>query len=141
LNCLNCGAEIPDESRYCLSCGIEVPGKTIPHRVPDTERNPFTMILFALSFAMFFFTLIPIIIGSWEGALLMIVAGTVLLIVAFLNINASRKHAEKVAEQLERTAERMQKAAAESTVKLKCRYCGALNDRSALRCGNCGATL
>ena len=141
MKCLNCGAEIPEASRYCLSCGIEVPGKAIPQRVPDPERNPQSFVLFALGFAMFFFSFIPIILGSWEGAALLVAAGIVMLIIAFLNINASRKHAEKVAEQLERTAERMQKAAAEQTARIKCRYCGALNDRNALRCANCGSTM
>lgn len=141
LKCLNCGAEIPSDSRYCLRCGIEVPGKAIPLHVPDPEDNPHSIILFALSFAMFFFSLVPIMLGYIDGALLMIGAGVVLIIIAFLNMNASRKHAEIVAERLERTAERMQKTAAEMTAHIKCPYCGALNPRNALRCGNCGATL
>ncbi|MEM4264611.1 MAG: zinc ribbon domain-containing protein [Thermoplasmata archaeon] len=141
VKCLNCGAEIPGDSRYCLRCGIEVPGKAIPQHVPDPDKNPQSMILFALSFAMFFFSLIPIIMGYWDGALLMVGAGVVLIIIAFLNMNASRRHAEIIAERMERTAERMQKAAAEMNAQLKCPYCGALNPRSALRCGNCGATL
>lgn len=141
MKCLNCGAEIPDASRYCLSCGMEVPGKAIPQHVPDPERNMNSFVLFALAFAMFFFSLVPMILGSMDGALLLIAAGIVLAVIALLNINASRKHAEKVAEQLEKTAERMQKAAAEANARLKCRYCGALNDRNAPRCVNCGGTL
>ncbi len=141
MKCLNCGAEIPEASRYCLSCGMPVPGKAIPQHVPDTERNPNTFVLFALAFALFFFSFIPIMLGSMEGAALLVLAGIVLAVIALVNVNASRKHAEKVAEQLERTAERMQKAAAEANARLKCRYCGALNDRNAVRCVNCGGTL
>jgi len=141
LKCFNCGAEIPEASRYCLSCGMEVPGKAIPQRIPDPEKNMTYFVLFALAFAMFFFALIPVILGSWEGAALLVVAGIALAIIALLNVNASRRHAEKVAELQEKTAERMQKAAAEANARLKCRYCGALNDRNAPRCVNCGGTL
>jgi len=97
--------------------------------------------LFALSFMLFFFSLVPIIMALWVGAILMDAVGLALVIVAFLNLNASRKHQEKVAEEMEKAAEHMQKAAEESLVKIKCRYCGAINDRSALKCESCGATL
>lgn len=142
LRCPNCGADIPDDSRFCLGCGKEMPGKSLPEQAPeDSEPSVSSMMLFALSFMIFFFAIVPIILGSWEGGCLMIAAGVVLVIIAFLNLNASRKHAEKIAEQRERAAERMQRAAELANVKIKCRYCGALNDRSALKCESCGATL
>lgn len=129
MKCPHCGAEIPDVSRFCLSCGKETPP---PKQVtPQTESNPdpsgHAMLLFALSFMMFFFMLVPIFMGVLLGAVLMAGIGCVLILAGVFVLRSNRKHIEKIAE--------------EKIIKVKCRYCGSLNDPDALRCISCGATL
>jgi len=141
MKCANCGTELPEDSRFCLRCGNEVPGAEQPAEAEDSEFSVSSMMLFAIAFIMFFFSLVPMFLDSWEGMLLMDAIGVVVIIVAFLNLWASRKHEERLAEQREKTAERLQKAREASMVKIKCRYCGALNERTALKCESCGATL
>jgi predicted nucleic acid-binding Zn ribbon protein len=141
MRCVNCGTEIPEASRFCLSCGEEVPGAVQPRKDKDSEFNLPSMMLFALAFMMFFFSMVPMFLGYMEGMLLMDGVGVGIVVVALINLWLSRRHEEREAERREMAAERMEKARAEAMAKLKCRYCGALNDRSAMRCEACGATL
>lgn len=76
---------------------------------------------------VFFLALVPIFLGLWIGVVVMAGIGLVLVIVGFLIYRSSKKQAEKVRE--------------EALVKIKCRYCGMLNDKEASRCDSCGATL
>lgn len=141
MKCANCGTELPEDSSFCLRCGNEVAGGRQASESDDSDFSISSMMLFAIAFILFFFSLVPMFLDSWEGMLLMDAIGVVVIIVAFLNLWASRKHEERVAEQRERAAERMLKAKEASMVKIKCRYCGALNERTALKCESCGATL
>ena len=129
MKCENCGAEVPEVSRFCLSCGKEIPPpkKVESPQQQDPDPNGYAMICFALSFMMFFFALVPIVLGLWIGAVIMAAAGIVLVLVGFLIFRTGKKHIEKMED--------------EPVVKLKCRYCGSLNDEAALRCEACGATL
>ena len=133
MKCQNCGAEIPDVSRFCLSCGKEVPPpKTLPkqdaaQKTTDPDSSGHAMLCFALSFMMFFMTFVPIFLGLWTGAVLLAGIGVFLVLVGLLILRMGRKQVEKVQEQ--------------ALIKLKCRYCGSLNAADALRCGTCGATL
>lgn len=129
MNCPDCGAEIPEVSRFCLSCGKPVPPpKQLPaQQAADPDPSAHAMMLFGLSFMMFFFTLVPIFLGLWIGALLMAVIGMSLVGAGVFVLRSNKQHIEKV-----------QMAAA---VKIKCRYCGMLNAKDAGKCDSCGATL
>jgi uncharacterized membrane protein YfcA len=81
-----------------------------------------------LAFMMFFFAILPIVLGSWIGAALMMGVGVIMVIIGFLMWWASRKPV-------------VQKEPERPKVKLKCRYCGKLADEDATRCDSCGATL
>ena len=129
MKCQNCGAEVPEVSRFCLSCGREIPP---PQKVEvpeqhDPDPSGHAMLCFALSFMLFFFALVPILLGLWIGALMMFSVGIIPLIIGFLIIRSGKRPVEKIEEK--------------PVVKLKCHYCGSLNDQSSLRCEACGATL
>ena len=141
MKCSNCGIEVPDTSRFCLGCGKDITGKAPPQGEEDSSFNIYSMLLLSISFMMFFFSLIPLFIGEWVGAVLMDSVGVLMVVVALINIWSSRKHAEKLAQQRQEAEERMQKAREAALAKIKCRYCGGLNDHSALKCETCGATL
>jgi len=128
LKCPNCGADIPDISRFCLSCGKEVPPpKQIPAPEDDSDSLGIAMLLIALSFMMFFFMLVPIFLGLWIGAGLMAGIGCVLVFAGVYVFRSNKKHFEEVQER--------------RNAKVKCRYCGSLNDQTASKCDSCGATL
>jgi len=141
MKCTNCGTEIPEASRFCLSCGEEMPGAVRPRKESESEFNLPSMMLFALAFMMFFFSLIPMFLEYFDGMLFMDAVGVGIVVVAIVNLVLHRRHEEREAERMERAAERMERARAEAMAKLKCRYCGALNERTAMKCESCGATL
>lgn len=129
MRCANCGADIPDVSRYCLSCGKEVPPPkqaTAPPPV-DPDPNGYSMLLFGLAFMMFFFALAPIFLGLWIGAGLMMSVGLALVLIGYMMLRSNKR---EIADARE-----------EATVRVKCRYCGMLNGKDEERCGSCGATL
>jgi len=129
MKCPNCGADIPEISRFCLSCGKEIPApkQVPPQQQSDPDPNGYAMLLFGLSFMMFFFSLAPIFMGLWLGALLMSGIGCLLVATGIYLLRSNKEQIEKMRE--------------EAAVKVKCRYCGGLNEQSALRCGSCGAAL
>jgi hypothetical protein len=141
MKCNNCGTELPEASRFCLRCGKETVWEAPSKEDDGSNFNIFSIMLFALAFMLFFFSMIPMFLDSWEGAVLMDSVGVVVVIIAFINLWSTRRQAERAAERREQAAERMLKAQQEAMAKLKCRYCGALNDHSALKCETCGATL
>jgi len=85
------------------------------------------MLLVALSFMIFFFMLVPIFLGLWIGAGLMAGIGCVLVFAGIYVFRSNKKHVEKMRER--------------KNAKIKCRYCGSLNEQTALKCDSCGATL
>lgn len=129
MKCLNCGAEIPEVSRFCLSCGREVPPPK--QAVFEDAHNPdphgHAMMLFALSFMMFFFAIMPFVLGMWIGGVVMVAVGGLLV---FAGLYVLRSNRRQVVE-----------AKKEAAVRVKCRYCGTLNDQDASRCLSCGAAL
>jgi uncharacterized membrane protein YvbJ len=129
LKCTKCGAEIPEVSRFCLSCGMEVPPPKQAFVQPkdDSETNFASIVMFMFAFMIFFFALVPIFLGLWIGAVIMASIGLVLVIIGYLMIRSNKKQVEKARE--------------EAMVKIKCQYCGKLNDQDATRCDSCGATL
>jgi len=132
VKCQNCGADVPEVSRFCLSCGKEIPPPQKIEIPVEEDDGPSVgaILCFGLSFMLFFFGLVPILLGSWEGAALMFAVGTIPVIIGFLIIRAEKKP---------RVIEKPSKP--EPVVKLKCHYCGSLNDQTSNRCEACGATL
>jgi len=129
LKCPECGAEIPDVSRFCLSCGKEVPPpKQLPVREEDESASQVVAILLLmLSFMVFFFMLVPVFLGLWIGAVIMAAIGCVLVLAGVYVHRSGRRRIERMRE--------------ERAAKVKCRYCGSLNEQTALKCHSCGATL
>ncbi|MCU0859975.1 MAG: zinc ribbon domain-containing protein [Thermoplasmata archaeon] len=129
MKCPKCSAEIPDVSRFCLSCGNPVPPPaTVAVQEPaDPDPNGFAMLFFGLSFMMFFFSLVPMFLGLWVGMLIMVGVGMALVGIG-VHMIRSNKRAIETAKQ-------------EAAIRVKCRYCGSLNDPKAERCASCGATL
>src|SRR4030067_289130 len=115
MNCPNCGAETPDVPRFCLSCGKAVPPpkQVSVQQQADADPSVHAMMLFGLSFMMFFFALVPIFMGLWIGAVLMAVIGMSLVGAGVYVLRSNRQHIEK--------------AQMEAAVKIRCRYCGMLN--------------
>lgn len=93
----------------------------------DPDPNGFAMLFFGLSFMVFFFSLVPIVLGFWIGAVVMACIGMALVGIG-LHMIRTNKRAIETAKQ-------------EATIRVKCRYCGSLNDPKAERCASCGATL
>ena len=141
MKCTNCGVEIPESSRFCLKCGEEIRDGERPSKSREHEFNLPSMMLFALAFMMFFFSILPMFLGYIEGMLFMDAVGVGILVVALVNLWLSRRHEEREAELEDKAEERRQKAREQAMAKIKCRYCGALNERTALKCESCGATL
>lgn len=129
MRCPNCDAEIPDVSRFCLSRGREIPPPKSIHARDEANPDPqgHAMLLMMLSFMVFFFMLVPILLGLWIGAGLMAGIGCVLVFAGVYLIKSNKAQIERARE--------------EKAAKIKCRYCGSLNEQDSLRCESCGATL
>ena len=130
MKCPSCGSDIPDESRFCLKCGKEVsaprPAKQEPPPVDDSSEM-FAMMCMAFAFMLFFFSLAPFFMGIWVAGVAMLAIGVVLMLAGYRMIRvAKRDHMA----MLERKA-----------VRIRCRYCGSLNEEDDERCASCGATL
>jgi hypothetical protein len=143
LNCPYCTAEIPDQSKYCLSCGKEI--------IPDIEKEAkleptpdpsgFGMICFAFSVMLFFFAFMPAIFGFWPGVYAMVGGGVLLLIFRYFLLRGYKKEYEKKKAELEKKREEIMKRREQLLTRVKCRYCGGLNEQRAERCDDCGAPL
>lgn len=141
MKCAKCGTEIPEASRFCLSCGEAMSEDAKRDSSDDSEFNPSSILLIALAFMMFFFSLVPMFLGYLDGMIIMDVVGVAILVFAVINLWMSRRHEEREAELRDKAAERILKAKIEAEARVKCRYCGAPNDRTSVRCEACGATL
>ena len=80
-----------------------------------------------IAFMMFFFSLVPFFLGIWYAGLAMIGAGIVLMFAGYRMIRASRRDQVTVIQH--------------RAVRVRCRYCGTLNEERAERCVSCGASL
>lgn len=135
MKCWNCGAEIPDASRFCLACGRETVTKEVPITKPPEGSNTDVRatVLLGLAALVLMFGLFMLLIGFvarpaflWV-ALVLLALGTVMLVARTLTLRAYEK--------------RMVRAHELATAKAKCGYCGALNEQRAQRCLACGAPL
>jgi uncharacterized membrane protein YvbJ len=133
LKCAGCGVEIPDVARFCLSCGKAVPPprQFKEQSKDDTEVNLPSIMLFMFAFMIFFFSIVPIFLGLWIGAAIMGGIGLVLVLAGYGMWRSNKKEVQRVQEKAEERAK----------IKIKCRYCGSLNEQDSLRCISCGATL
>ena len=120
---------MPDVSRYCLSCGKEIPPPKMAAAPQQQDPDPtgYAMMCFGLAFMMFFFALVPMFLGLWLGVIIMTAVGVLLVLVGYSIIRSGKKQVERIQEK--------------AAIKLKCHYCGSLNEQSAIRCEACGATL
>lgn len=93
----------------------------------DDSHEVFAMMCMAFAFMMFFFSLAPFFMGIWVAGVAMLAVGVVLMLAGYRMIRVSKKeHVEMLLRK---------------DVKVKCRYCGSLNDEAARRCHSCGASL
>jgi len=77
------------------------------------------------------------------GAVFLIV-GIVMIILSFVVKANAEKREEMEAQAAEQAHQREVQEialAVKSTVKVRCRYCGTLNDEVSSKCESCGATL
>ena len=132
MKCPSCSSEIPDASKFCLSCGKAIGQAPVQPQAPPEEDDGsevFAMMCMAFAFMLFFFSLAPFFLGLWVAGLAMLGVGVVLMLAGYRMIRVSKR--ERV-QMIEKKAMK---------IKLKCRYCGTLNDEDEERCGSCGASL
>jgi len=116
-------------------CGKPLKAEGIDDIVPPDgsntdERATIYLMLAIMSLFFGFFLLIP---GYFVG-LGLIVPAACLIAVGFVFLSA-RYYV------LRRYTKRVERLRAEAAIRVRCRYCGALNHDSARRCDSCGATL
>lgn len=125
MKCPACSSDIPDASRFCLKCGKDLaPAAGLSE---DDGSEMFAMMALGIAFMMFFFSMAPFFMGLWIAGVAMIGTGIVLLLAGYHMIRSSRR---------DRVAVIQHKA-----VRIRCRYCGTLNEERAERCSSCGASL
>jgi len=103
----------------------------LPPEGSKTEER--AMIYLMLAFMCLFFGFFLMIPGYFIGWGLVVPAGGIVLCgIAFLvaRYYIIRRYAKRVEEFRKRSA-----------IRVRCRYCGALNADTARRCDTCGATL
>jgi uncharacterized membrane protein YvbJ len=125
LKCPSCGSDIPDESRFCLKCGKDLaPAAQLPK---DDGSEMFAMMCMGIAFMMFFFSMAPFFMGIWIAGVAMLGVGVVLMFAGYKMIRASRRDHVAVVQR--------------KFVRVRCRYCGSLNEEQDDRCESCGASL
>ena len=151
MKCSSCSAENPQEAAYCLRCGsklvdaqgiTETPAKQFvvtQARSTMTKmlETPGTIVL-ALGLLLLLTSLLLMIASLWIGLGLLAISVIVLWIAVQL-----RGHEARIAESQASNAPTVLQSEIREReiVKVKCRYCGALNPDGAKNCGSCGAIL
>jgi len=87
----------------------------------------FAMMAMGIAFMMFFFSLAPFFMGIWIAGVAMLGVGVVLMLAGYHMIRSSRRDRVELIQH--------------KAVRVRCRYCGTLNDERAQRCISCGASL
>lgn len=135
MKCPACKTEIPDDSKFGLSCGSPTKEEGIDMILPpdgsNTESRATMYMMFAIMSLFFgFFLLIPGFLVGWG----LVVPSVGLIIVGFALVLARYR-------LLRRYAQRVEKFRQESAIRVRCRYCGALNPQNDEKCMGCGAPL
>lgn len=132
MKCPSCSSDIPDESNFCLKCGKAM-GKVQdqPQTPPEDDDGSevFSMMCMAFAFMIFFFSLVPFFLGILYAGMAMLGVGVILMLAGYRMIRVSKRERIRL---VEKKAEK---------IRIRCRYCGTLNDESAERCVSCGASL
>ncbi len=75
-------------------------------------------------------------------------AGVFVIVMSFVAAERRQREAKENALAAEEADEKFKDEVAEAvkermkgTIKVRCRYCGSLNDEEAVKCDSCGATL
>jgi ribosomal protein L40E len=128
------------------------PSQTTPDTPPSVGGSNWIGLLFG----GFMFIALGIIVGSAEPdadpfPAVMILMGVVVMLLAPLarrseieaNIQRDLRLEEQQAEDERLREEEKQEIvrAVKSTIKIRCRYCGTLNEEKATRCESCGGSL
>ena len=148
MKCPNCGAENPDEGKFCLKCGVDLDsaqkktdalkplGQFAAQQTQSSIRTilqtPGTTLL-TLGVALILVCIIVGGLGHWLAGLALFGISVVLIYFAV----ELRGHEAKAAAARAVATEVRER----EIVKVKCRYCGALNPDGATNCGSCGALL
>jgi ribosomal protein L40E len=151
MKCSSCGTENPPEAVFCLKCGKRLAGARSDADVPAKEfmetqarsavtkmlETPGTIVL-ALGLFLLIASLLLMIASLWVGLGLLAVSIIVLLVAVQL-----RGHEARIAQSQASNAPTVLQSEIREReiVKVKCRYCGALNPDGAKNCGSCGAVL
>jgi len=135
VKCEGCSTELPDDAKFCLSCGRSITGEAPKGPTyEDLDPNGFGMLLIGLSFMVFFFSIMPMIFGIWWGVATMWVAGSLMIVVRYFSIREHKREWEKRQQKIEEKKEKEE-------AKIRCHYCGTLNEQKETKCGSCGASL
>ena len=145
MKCSSCGAENPSQAKFCLRCGAELgSGPETSHEpLPVSQyvtaqaqttlskmiETPGTALL-TIGMLILVVSILVGALGHWLAALALFAISIILLFFAV----QLRGHESRPAAHSTEIRER-------EIVKVKCRYCGALNPDGARNCSACGAML
>jgi len=145
VQCSSCGVENPTEAKFCLKCGagLETGSQTSQLPKPVSQYvasqaqstvskmlgTPGTTLL-TIGVLILVVSILVGAIGHWVAALALFGISVILLFFAVQLRGHEAMATAKSTEIRER-----------EIVKVKCRYCGALNPDGARNCGQCGAML
>jgi len=144
VKCSSCGSENPSEAKYCLRCGAPLGSQTsalgqpaqhsksvLAHRTilsKILETPGTTLLTIAVAFII-----ISVVVGALDHLVAAIALFAIGLILTYFSVQL-RSHETRAVSRGTEVRER-------EIVKVKCRYCGALNPDGARNCGSCGAVL
>lgn len=156
MKCTSCRAESPDDARYCLRCGAPVTrssSQTAEQPVQTTQfvaaqaqktvskmlETPGTIAL-AIGLLLLLSAVIAGAVDHWGWA---IGLGFVSLVILYVAIQIRSQEARIAAAQAQHAPRVYQSTEIREreVVKIKCRYCGALNPDGSRNCGSCGAIM
>lgn len=152
--CGSCGAVNPPEAVFCLKCGSQLAlaqGAQSSALTPTKQfvtaqaqsamskmlETPGTIVL-ALGILLLLVSVLLIVLGQWSGLALVIIS----VFLLFVAVQLRGHEAHIAASQASQAHTVLQREIHErEIVKVKCRFCGALNPDGAKNCGSCGAIL
>lgn len=151
MRCGSCGAENPPEAAYCLRCGRALADGQAGSLTPTKEfvavqaqstvrkmlETPGTIVL-AMGLLLLLISLLLMLASLWAGIGLLAVSIIMLLVAVQWRGHEARIAASR-ADNLPTVVQ--SEVHEREIVKVKCRYCGALNPDGARNCGSCGSLI